>query len=33
MLEIINRNIEIVFPLCCCVIGACGIRTDPTGLH
>lgn len=31
MLEIINRNIEIVFPLCCCVIGACGIRTDPTG--
>lgn len=33
MLEIINRNIEIVFPLCGFVIGAYGIRTDPTGLH
>lgn len=31
MLEIINRNIEIVFPLCCCVIGACGTGPDCTG--
>lgn len=31
MLEITNRNIEVVFSLCGCVIGACVIGTDPTG--
>lgn len=31
MLEITNRNIEVVFPLCGFVIGACGTGTDPTG--
>lgn len=31
MLEITNRNIEVVFPLCGFVIGTCGIGTDPTG--
>lgn len=33
MLESTNRNIEVVFPLCGFVIGACGIGTDPTGWH
>lgn len=33
MLELTNRNIEVVFPLCGFLIGACGIGTDPTGLH